>query len=308
MQPYKIRIIPLLLCLGIAAACAVPSEQNETEVATAVAQTVQAQTSLTQRTVLPTPTPAPPTLPLPATPEAVLPTDTQASLTSNPGCVASASLVGEDPPDNTLYQPGEFFWKTWSLLNTGTCIWTQSYSLVFSSGERMGGLDAYPLPDVIEPGEILNITIYLQAPSTEGTATGYWRLKTSWNEFFGAGPASAPFYVQIGVSSKPKYGVTRVDYQLVRNPLEGCPANVRYTVYATITVNGPTEIEYYWDQSDGNESGVKLLEFKKAESRTVQREWMIGRGDSPNPRWMQIIVVAPKYQEYDRVTILNNCP
>jgi hypothetical protein len=47
--------------------------------------------------------------------------------------------------------------------------------------------------------------------------------------------------------------------------------------------------------------------FTEAGSKTIKREWVIGKGSSPNPRWMQIIVVDP-YREYDKMTILNNCP
>jgi hypothetical protein len=314
MHFHKLKTLPILISMSlIAAACGISSTQTESEIATAVMQTVQAQASLTEVSTLPTPTvespsQAIPTFPEPPTPDALLPTATPAPLTSNPGCVVSANLVSESPPDDTLLLPGEYFWKTWVLANTGSCIWDKSYSLIFWDGVRMGGLDSYPLNDIIEPGENLEISIYLQAPAAEGTATGYWRLRTPWGVDFGAGPLSASFYVQISVAEKPKYGITKVEYQLVRDPAEGCPANVRYTVYATITSNGPVDIEYYWDQSDGNESGIRTLEFTTAGSLTVQREWMLGRGATQNPRWMQLIVTAPQYREYDKVTFVNNCP
>jgi hypothetical protein len=67
------------------------------------------------------------------------------------------------------------------------------------------------------------------------------------------------------------------------------------------------ELHYFWNQSDGNESGTKRNDFTDAGSITVSREWMIGKGDSPNPRWIQIIVTSPTYQEFDKVEILNNC-
>jgi len=79
-------------------------------------------------------------------------------------------------------------------------------------------------------------------------------------------------------------------------------------VKATITTNGPYEFDYYWDQSDGNETGVKTLTFTEAGSKTLSREWMVGKGDSPNPRWMQIIVTSPHPQKYDRFVFQNNCP
>lgn len=306
MRFRRYNIFPLLACIALlAASCGTPA-QTDSEIATAVAQTVQAQNSLTEVSALPTLTPVP-TLPAISTPETV-PTNTPEQVVSNPGCVASAVMVGENPPDDTVFLPGEYFWKTWTFVNTGTCIWDTSYNLVYWSGDLMGGLVSYPLSETVRPDETMDISIYLQAPATEGTATGYWRFKTPWGTDFGAGPLSASFYVQIGVSTKPKYGITTVEYQLVRDPAEGCPANVRYTVYATITTNGPLEFEYFWDQSDGNESGIRPIELKQAGSTTLSREWVIGRGDSPNPRWIQFIVTSPTQQEYEKVTILNNCP
>lgn len=306
MRFRRYKILALLVCgTLIAASCTSPS-QTDSEIATAVAQTVQAQSVQTDVPPLPTLMPVP-TQPVSVTPEAI-PTNTPGQVASNPGCIASAVLVGENPPDDTAFLPGEYFWKTWTFVNTGTCTWDPSYSLIFWSGEQMGGSLSYPFFEVIKPNETMDISIYLQAPATEGTNAGYWRFKTPWGADFGTGPLSASFYVQIEVSTKPKYGITSVDYQLVRDPAEGCPANVTYTVYATMTTNGPFEFDYYWDQSDGNESGIRTIEVKQAGSTTLSREWKIGRGDSPNPRWVQFIVTSPTRQEYEKVTILNNCP
>lgn len=309
MQLRKDKLLSLLLGIALlTASCGTSPQQRDADIATAVAQTVQAQDSLTEVALLPTLAPAP-TLPSVSTPEAASPTDTPAAQTApNQFCTPSAVLVGENPPDNTVFLPGEYFWKTWTFVNTGTCTWDSTYSLVFWKGERMGGLVSYPLSEVVPPNETMDISIYLQAPATEGTFTGYWRFKSPWGTDFGAGPLSSSFYVQIEVSAKPKYAITSVEYKLVRDPAEGCPVNVRYTVYATITTNGPLEFDYRWDQSDGNESGIKTITLTSAGTKTISREWMIGRGDSPNPRWIQLIVLAPKYQEYEKVTILNNCP
>jgi len=307
MQHRKLTILHLLLGITLFTASCGTSTQNEANIATAVAQTVQAQNALTEVALLPTPTPAP-TFPSESTP---LPEPTHSpAAQSAPAqfCTPAAVLVGENPPDKTVYKPGEYFWKTWTFVNTGTCTWDPSYSLVFWDGDRMEGSASYPFVEVVRPNETMDISIYLQAPATEGIATGYWRFKSPWGTDFGVGPLNSSFYVQIEVSPKPRYDVIKVEYQLVRDPAEGCPVNVRYTVYATITTNGPLEFDYYWDQSDGNESGVKTITMKSAGTKTISREWMIGRGDSPNPRWIQLIVTAPKYQEYDKVTILNNCP
>jgi len=298
--------ITILVCITLLlTSCGNPA-QSEADIATAVALTVQAQNALTEVAALPTTTPVPALENTPA-PEPVT-TNTQAAVSANPGCVVSAALIGENPPDNTLYRPGDTFWKTWTLLNTGTCTWDLSYSLVYWSGDLLGGLTTYKLPDVIAPNEAKDISILLKAPETDGTFTGYWRIQTPWGENFGVGPSNESFYVQIGVSSDKKlsYGVTNLTAELVRDPETGCPLNVRYYVYATVTTNGPLQFSYYWDQSDGNESGIKTQKVKEAGSVTFSRDWLISKNDSPNPRWIKFIITGSNAREV-KVDILHDC-
>ena len=305
---HKKKNLILVTILTIIISACSSATRGQTDISTAVAQTVAAQNSLTEIASRPTVTTVPP---IEAT---VLPdvasTNTPAALLGPPGCTVSAELVGETPPDSVLLKTDEFFWKTWTLENTGTCTWDSTYSLIYKSGDLLDGLTSYPFPGSVAPGETGDISIYLKAPPTTGTFTGYWHILTPWNASFGVGPLSSPFYVKIVATDakKLKYGITSVTYEIDRNPPEGCPANVRYTVYATITTNGPLELEYYWDQSDGNESGRKPMVFIEAGSKTISREWMVGRGDSPRPRWMQIIVTGPSLQYYDKAVWPNNCP
>lgn len=304
----NIKTISLFLCLAvISASCGNPS-QAQNDISTAVAQTVQAQNSLTEVAALPTLTSVPPLQPT-ATPEADSTNTPAAGPASNPGCIASAVLVGENPPDKTLLTPGEYFWKTWTFRNTGSCFWDTSYSLVFWDGELMGGLTSYPLSEVVAPEGTFDISIYLQAPLTDGTSTGYWRLQTPWGENFGVGPQSSSFYVQISVSSstKLKYEVTNVTYELVRDPEVGCPLNVRYTVYATVTTNGPAEFDYRWDQSDGNESGIRYYEVKEAGTTVFKREWMVSLNDNAVPRWINFLIIGPKYKDFGPIIWEHDC-
>lgn len=307
----KFKTISLFLCLAVISASCGNASQAQNDISTAVAQTVQAQNSLTKVSSLPTLTPvsspqeAVPTLSATFTPQ-VDSASTPMSA-SNPGCVTSAKLIGESPPDDALLSPGDYFWKTWTLLNTGTCTWNSSYSLVFWNGDLMGGLTSYPLSEVVAPEETFDISIYLQAPATEGTVTGYWRLQTPWGVDFGVGPQNISFYVQVKVSTDLNYGITDVKYTLVRDPETGCPLNVRYIVYATVISNGPTEFDYYWDQSDGNESGVKHYEITEAGTATFKRDWLISLNDNPNPRWIKFIIKAPNTRDFGNVVIDHDC-
>jgi len=310
---YKILGVVIAIAL-LVPACG-PSEPQEAVISTAVAQTVQAGESLTEVASLEAAVPTSTQIPEIASTEVTVtpastPTGSSVAVApADPNCV-KASLVTESPPDKVILRPGEYFWKTWTLQNTGTCTWTTEYKFVFWSGEIMGGLVSYALPDDVAPNEQKDITIYLQAPATTGTFTGYWRLQTPWESDFGVGQYSEDIYVQVVVSDakKLKYSATSVTYEHVRNPPIGCTTNVRHTIYATISVDGPAELDYHWMQSDGNNSGTKSYDFTEAGSITVSREWMIGKGDSPNPRWIQIVVTEPKYQEFDKLPILNPCP
>jgi hypothetical protein len=308
----KHRTLAVLVGLMLLVSACSPSTGNESSISTAVAQTIQAGDSLTAVASLPTSTVSPlPTFP------AGTPVASDAAPTSDPGVAApldpncaKASLVGENPPDGVLVKPGQTFWKTWTLKNTGTCTWTANYNLVFSSGELMGGLASYPLNDDVAPGEQKDISIFLKAPDADGEATGYWKLQSPWNSTFGVGPSGEPFYVKVNVSNaaEPAYGIAKVDYNLVRDPATGCPTNVRYTLYATITSNGPFKFNYIWTQSDGNNTHERSIEFTEAGSKTISREWMVGKGDSANTRWMEFVVTSPEYREYGKSEFENLCP
>jgi hypothetical protein len=123
------------------------------------------------------------------------------------------------------------------------------------------------------------------------------------------GAADTSLWVQVNVndSADPDFAVSNVSYKVIRDPAAGCATNVWYTVQATITTNGPTEVWYKWLQSDGNDSGDKKLVFKSATSMTVEREWSMHLGVNPGTKWMQIVITAPGYTEYPQATFIYDC-
>ena len=135
----------------------------------------------------------------------------------------------------------------------------------------MGGLTSYALPEEVAPEGTVNISIYLQAPAVEGTATGYWRFQTPWgDQLWRWLPKLSLLRADRRIHVKPKYGITNLEYTLVRDPATGCPLNTRYYVYATVTASGPIEFSYYWDQSDGNESGSENLQIQRSWKHNLQ--------------------------------------
>ena len=287
-------------------------------IATAVAMTVSAQeTQKAQATATPVPTEAGPT----STPEAVDVTSTPVKAPTfapptAPGPVGGgdpcllANLIWEDVPDGTIMEPGETFWKTWRLKNNGTCTWNSAYKIVYWSGDLMGGLLEYQFPEVVGPGEEVDIKLWLRAPAANGNYSGYWKLQSEWGGQFGVGQYDQPFYLQVNVndSSNPSFAVTNVTYNVVRDPKAGCATNVWYTVNATITTNGPANVSYQWRQSDGNDDAkAKKLVFTEATSMTVSREWSFHLGATPGTKWMQLVITAPDYVEYPQQTFIYAC-
>lgn len=132
------------------------------------------------------------------TPPTATPTKTG---TVQPNACDRAQFVADVTiPDGTSLAPGIGFSKTWRLKNVGTCTWT-NYSLIFDSGEKMGGNDSYLISNTVAPGQTVDITIQLTSPTTAGTYRGYWKLRNNTGVPFGIGSAGTKsFWVEIKVS------------------------------------------------------------------------------------------------------------
>src|SRR5512138_2793565 len=84
-------------------------------------------------------------------------------------CNAATFVADVTIPDGTYIQPGAAFEKIWRLKNTGTCAWSNQYSLVFVSGERMGALSPIFLPRWVSPGQTIDLpAVDMVAPTTGG--------------------------------------------------------------------------------------------------------------------------------------------
>lgn len=113
----------------------------------------------------------------PVTTPEVNATPTTPRPTNQPDCTNSASFVTDVTiPDNSIIGAGETFTKTWRVSNTGTCIWASDYVLTYYSESRMGAPDSVPL-DITYPGQALDISVELTAPSSPGTYRGNFVIK-----------------------------------------------------------------------------------------------------------------------------------
>src|SRR3990170_4187565 len=97
-------------------------------------------------------------------------------------CTDDSEFVSDvTVPDGTSFEPGTVFRKTWRIRNSGTCTWDAGYRFAFLSGDRMSGprsaplgsldrlYESSPLLPSVRPGEEIEVSVTLIAPSEEGT-------------------------------------------------------------------------------------------------------------------------------------------
>jgi len=127
-------------------------------------------------------------------------------------CNSAGFIADVTVPDSSVFQPGAAFVKTWRLKNTGTCTWTSEYGLAFVSGDLLGATSSKPMPSVA-PGQQVDISLDMNAPTTPGHYRGYWMLKDAQGNKFGLGTnADKSLWVDINVSSPSPTGGTILDF------------------------------------------------------------------------------------------------
>ncbi|GAP22585.1 NBR1-Ig-like domain-containing protein [Leptolinea tardivitalis] len=185
-------------------------------------------------------------------------------------------------PDNTYIAPGTTFTKTWTLKNSGSCTWTTAYALVFASGEQMGGQTLTNLPGNVLPGQTINLSVSLTAPSSAGAHQGYWRLQNAGGGAFGWGiNGDQAFWVLInsgssastGTTSSSGFAVTSVTIDVSPKTLTttqaNCAAGVNYVYTANITASAAGTVTYEWRKTDGTVMASDSLEYKSAGTQEV---------------------------------------
>lgn len=114
-----------------------------------------------------------------ATPAA--PTVPAATPTANPALAscsyAMAYVTDLSIPDGQPISAGAGFTKSWRIKNTGSCAWTTDFYFGFVSGSQMSGANWY-MPTAVYPGNTVDISIPMVAPSAAGTYQGNWQLMT----------------------------------------------------------------------------------------------------------------------------------
>ncbi len=247
---------------------------------------VATEQALETPTLVDLPTLSFPTLPSVGGTATPIPTSqSQGTATSIPVsyCNWAAYIKDLTIPDGTVLAPGAQFTKTWRLQNIGTCAWTTSYALVFSSGDSMGGTVAVDLPTTVYPDQTVDLSVNLSAPSSEGNHRSYWGLRSASGAIFGIGAsANSAFYVDIKVVGSmttvfdfAKYFCT-ADWRSDAGDL-GCPGNEGGKKGYAIQVDDP-KLE---DGSNYNGIGLLTVPQKVTDGylRGYYQEFLVKSGD-----------------------------
>lgn len=211
MSKKIVAILSLMLAVTLTG-CYLPQETptpNGASIAfTQSAQTVEARLTELASANTPAASPIPPTdIVVASATTAPLATNTPipavtSAVTSTPLCDVGAFVTDVTVPDGTKINPNTAFTKTWRLKNVGTCTWTTSYAAVFDSGSQMSAPSVVNLTQNVPPGSMVDISIPMTSPATNGTYRGDWKLRNAAGVIFGLGStASKPYYVTIDVGN-----------------------------------------------------------------------------------------------------------
>jgi hypothetical protein len=247
-------------------------------------ETLAAQLTQTAQ-VTSTPTPS-----QTATATAIPPTATS-TVTSTPTATATQHrcnwvdfIKDVSISDGALMNPGQAFTKTWRLKNIGSCTWTRDYDLVFVGGQTLGAPTRVGLPASVAPGESIDLSVLMKAPSSEGTYIGYWMLADANGNRFGIhDDASGSFWVRIKVDVKDDMVYNFVD--------EACDADWNSYTADNLSCPGST--------SDDGKGFVVVDDYPTREGGGAENEAGLITGPDYKAEEGRIVGVYPAFKVKD---------
>jgi hypothetical protein len=252
-------------------------------------------------------------------PLAVLTNTPLATATSN--CNVGEFVEDVTIKDGTVMTPGQAFVKTWRIKNIGSCTWT-GFSLIFDSGDSMGGPASKPI-STVAPGQEIDLEVNLTAPTTLGSYKGYWRIMTNGNVLVPIikGYLGKSFYVDIKVqaatttgspsataSITPTATATSTNFvftvtSVTFNITGACP-NFNYTF--SVTTNGPGTVNLHRVFSDGSPDPFPgSMAFSSASTQTSPVIPMSFSTPGASA-WVDVYIDVPNQKQFGRATF--TCP
>jgi len=175
----------------------------------------------------------------------------------NPFCnnkIKSKSVSDVTIPDGEIFAPNTYFRKTWRMTNGGTCVWDESYTLIFTGGDSMSGPEYIHLPKKVYPGETVEISIDLRAPAKPGLYRAYYMLQDNLGYSFGFGAyANTAFWVEIQVREEAAETADTADTKDSSEP-----------VVDNLSVNSTETVEL--EKPEGTDSDINPTNIPEADT------------------------------------------
>lgn len=191
-------------------------------------------------------------------------TNTQV-ISNTGGCDNSVYVSDVTIPDKTVVTPGQAMTKTWKVQNSGTCAWTATYKISFVAGNAMGGT-ATAIGQAVGPGQSVDVSVAMVAPTAAGEAAGTWRLANDKSVVFGTN-LTIVVNVSGGTPGTPAKTVTpggpTVTATTTTTGVIPTAAN-NPDITLTCTLGGTGGIQYEhagtltWEDMSNNESGFHI--------------------------------------------------
>ncbi|OJX38291.1 MAG: hypothetical protein BGO78_09785 [Chloroflexi bacterium 44-23] len=317
MKKILIDFSVMLISVLLISACNLP-QKNSTPtsdpnfVFTAAALTVEAKIKEnTPVPVLPTAMPPietaiPPQPTIAVATITPIPTQAPTSTPTSLPCDAAKFIDDVTVPDDTVMAPGATFTKTWRLKNTGSCVWSTNYAIVFDSGTSMNGPASKQLTASVAPGQTVDISVDLKAPDKPDTYKANWKLRNANGVIFGLGNDNKPFWAQIKVASPTTqlFAVTSASFTINPSSYNGvCPTEI--TLVGKIKVSKVGTVTYTYQREDGFVSPVMTKNFDEAGEKNLVEYSMTLSSSWSGKIWLRID--EPNHQDFNSQQFSITC-
>jgi hypothetical protein len=98
-------------------------------------------------------------------------------------------VLDVNPPDSTQFSSNETFTTKWKVKNVGLAWDNRSIDYAYLRGEPLyipqypNDPGLYDIPNDVEYGEVIELTVRMRAPASRGTYTTVWTMKIGTNIF-----------------------------------------------------------------------------------------------------------------------------
>lgn len=271
--------------------------------------TVPSPTAGMTSTPIPSKTPVPSFTPYGYKPSQTPGGPTSSAITALPGdtCLKGEFVADVTIPDGTRMNPGQTFTKTWRIRNAGTCPWAADFTLIYFKGDKMGGPDFINLPHVVAPGQTIDLSLNLTAPSSNGSYQGYWKFQDQTGVQFGVGStAQKSIWVQINVGPTPVvFNVTSVKLYTDEKKVTACTYTFVFT--ADIKTNGPGDLVFYWMHGD-SKAQKREVAYGSAGTKTFTHDWSVSVTAGKSKKFkLSLFVENPNNQTFGPLEVQLTC-